>query len=68
MRVVFLPMWVSLEGLDEMSGDAPKSLVIPHIIPEGGMCYDPEGGAFCVVLVVGGKRVGLVCNVDVVHG
>ena len=68
MRVVFLPMWVSLEGLDEMSGDAPKSLVIPHVIPEGWMCYDPKVGAISVVLVVGGKWVGLVCNVDVVHG
>jgi hypothetical protein len=61
-------VWVSLEGLDEMSRDAPKSLVIPNVIPEGGMCYDPEEGAICVVLVVSGKRVELVCNVDVVHG
>ena len=59
---------MSLEGLDEVSRDTPKSLVIPDVIPEGGMCYDPEEGAICVVLVVSGKRVELVCNVDVVHG
>jgi hypothetical protein len=59
---------VSLEGLDEVSRDAAKSLVIPDVIPEGGMCYDPEEGAICVDLVVSGKRVELVCNVDVVHG
>ena len=59
---------MSLEGLDEVSRDAAKSLVIPDVIPEGGMCYDPEEGAICVDLVVSGKRVELVCNVDVVHG
>ena len=68
MRVVFRPKWVCLECLDGMSGDGPKSLVIPHVGPEGGSRHDPEVGAVCVVLVVGGLRVGLVCNVNVVRG
>ena len=68
MRVVFLPEWVCLGCMDEMGGDGPKLLVIPHVGPEGGIRHDPEVGALCVVQDVGGLRVGLVCNVDVVRG
>jgi hypothetical protein len=51
-----------------MSSDGPTPLVLPHVDPEGGSHHDPEVGAVCVVLVVGGLSVGMVCNVNVVRG
>ena len=57
-----------MERADEMSSDGPKPLVISHVDPEGGSHHDPEVGAVCVVLVVGGLRIGVVCFVNVVRG
>ena len=39
-----------------------------HVAPEGGSHHDPEVRAVCVVFVVGGLRIGVVCVVNVVRG
>ena len=68
MRVVFFPLFVCLERVDQVCCDRPYQIVLSHVAQEGGSHHDSKVGTEGVVFVVGGLWVGVVGLVHVVHG